>query len=114
MTPEGKVKAQVKKLLAKYDIWPAHKAGVFPVTARGWYHMLVKTPHGANGIPDFQGHYRGYYFGIETKAPGKEPTGFQLLQVKSIQMSGGAVFVVSDEESLEVFKVWLTRKLWEI
>ena len=117
MTPEGVVKAATKKLLAKYKIYPASKAGSgpngrgLPLDAQGWFWMPIKgASFGVRGIPDFEGHYRGLYFGIETKRKSKEAQGFQKLQVDAIRCSGGAVFVVSDEESLNLFEAWLKSR----
>ena len=109
MTPENKVKAQIKALLHAYDIQPAAKAGTF-ARAEGWYYSAVQGPMSVRGIPDFIGHYRGKFFAVEAKAPGKKPTGFQALQIHSINVSGGAVFVVSDDESLKVFSDWLLER----
>jgi len=106
VTPEGKIKALVKALLAKYDIRPAKDAGTFSEAA-GWYFMPGGTGYGTKGIPDILGHYRCRFWAIETKAPGKEPTGFQALQIAAIRCSGGAVFVVDGEESLEKFEEWV-------
>jgi hypothetical protein len=114
MTPENKVKSQIKDLLAAYDIQPAAKAGTF-ATAAGWYYSAVQGPMSVRGIPDFIGFYRGgvggagVFFAVEAKAPGKNPTGFQLLQIISILQAGGACFVVDGEESLAVFEEWLKR-----
>ena len=109
MTPENKVKAQIKDLLAAYDIQPAAKAGTF-ARAAGWYYSAVQGPMSVRGIPDFIGHYRGKFFAVEAKAPGKKPTGFQALQIHSINVSGGVVFVVSDDESLGVLQGWLLER----
>ena len=106
-TPEGKVKDEVKKLLTKYKIYPAKDAGNFPKDAEGWYWMPVKNSMGISGIPDVVGHYLGYFFSVETKAPKKKPTGFQALQIAAIAASGGAVFIVDGPESLKEFEVWL-------
>lgn len=105
-TPEGKIKSAVKALLAAYDIRAAKDAGAFD-TASGWYFMPTTAGLGVKGIPDFLGHFHGVFFGIETKAPGKKPSGFQALQLNAIDCSGGAVFVVDGVESLDVFKAWL-------
>jgi hypothetical protein len=109
MTPENEVKAQIKDLLHAHDIQPAAKAGTF-ATAAGWYYSAVQGPMSVRGIPDFIGHYRGKFFAVEAKSPGKKPTGFQALQIHSINVSGGAVFVVSDDESLKVFAAWLLER----
>lgn len=108
-TPEGRVKDQIKKLLASYDIQPASKAGTF-AKAAGWYWMVMQGPMTVRGIPDFVGHYHGSFWTIEAKAPGKEPTGFQALQISAIRCSGGACFVVDGPESLREFEDWLILK----
>ena len=100
-TTKGKVKNEIKKLLAEHKIYPAKDAGAFPKDAQGWYCMPSK------GIPDFIGHYKGRFWAIEAKAKGKKPTGFQHLQIMAIRLSGGAVFVVDGSESLHQFEVWL-------
>jgi hypothetical protein len=105
-TPENAVKKQIVQLLARYDIQPAAKAGTF-TTAAGWFYAAVQGPLSVRGVPDIVGHYRGRFWAIEAKAPGKKPTGFQALQLSAIKASGGAVFVIDGEESLEFFQGWL-------
>lgn len=108
-TPEGRIKDLTKKLLDKYDIQPAAKAGAFK-SAAGWYFMPVQSQYAVKGVPDIIGHFCGAFFGVEVKAPGKTPTGFQALQIDAISCSGGAVFVVDGEESLRAFEEWLKEK----
>lgn len=55
-TPEGKVKAAIRA-------WLREKGAFFFLPNAG--------PFGAAGIPDIVGCYRGRFFGIEVKAPGK-------------------------------------------
>jgi hypothetical protein len=69
--------------------------------------MASSNGMGVKGIPDFLGHFKGLLFGIEAKAPREDPTGFQLLQIKAIASSGGAVFVVDGADSLGLFEEWL-------
>jgi hypothetical protein len=111
-TPEGKVKDAIKKLLAEYKIQPASKAGDTSLESNGWYYMPIQSSMGVSGIPDFIGCYcpgdgDALFFGIEAKALGKTPSGFQLLQINAIKRAGGAVFVIDGEESLNEFKQWL-------
>jgi hypothetical protein len=94
-TPEGRVKALVKKFLK----------------AEGaWFFMPVPNGFGVAGIPDFVGCYKGKFFGIETKAPGrrKQPRrGCSALQWqvgRMIQEAGGVWLVVDGEEDLNEFK----------
>ena len=105
-TPEGAVKAQVRALLAKYDIRPAKDAGTF-TSAAGWYFWASSSGYGTKGVPDAVGHYHGKFWACETKAPGRKPTGFQLLQIEALRASGVEVFVVDGEESSKKFEEWL-------
>lgn len=84
MTPEGKIKERVKKLLKAYGIY---------------YHMPVMNGMGAPTL-DFICCYRGRYFAIETKAPGKKPTPRQLITIRDIEQAGGWAFVVANDEDL--------------
>ena len=59
MTPEGKVKEKIKAYLKEVG---------------AWYYMPVQNGMGVVGIPDLVCCYKGYFVGIETKAPKKKPT----------------------------------------
>jgi len=83
MTPEGKVKAAVKEVLK------AHGA---------YWHCPVQNGMGAPSL-DFICCFKGRYFGIETKAPGKKPTPRQELTIKAIRDAGGKVFVIDGDVS---------------
>ena len=79
-TPEGKVKDKVKRLLAKYgayQFWP------------------VQTGYGAPTL-DCLACYKGYFIGIETKAPGKHPTPRQQLTMEDMVKAGGRVLVIGE------------------
>lgn len=78
MTPEGKVKEQVKKLLKEYGVY---------------YHMPVQNGMGAPTL-DFICCFRGRYLAIETKAPGGKATARQLKTMDQIRATGGAAIVV--------------------
>lgn len=110
-TPEGNVKKAIKKLLAERGIYNASKAGDFPENSEGYYYMPGQSSFGVSGIPDFLGHYKGRFWAIEAKAPGKKPTGFQQLQIGAIDISGGAVFVVDGPETLDDFDRWIIKIL---
>ncbi len=78
--PEAKVKGRVKVILKEkgaYQHWP------------------VQTGYGAACL-DCHGVFMGYYFAIETKAPGKHPTPRQKLTIGDIEKSGGKVFVIGE------------------
>lgn len=91
MTPEGKVKEQVKKLLKRFGIY---------------YHMPVQNGMGSPTL-DFVICVWGFYMTIETKAPGKKPTPRQEVTMGEVRASGGFVFAVSDEDSLAVVEAYL-------
>lgn len=109
-TPEGKVKDLIKKVLADNNIYNAKDAGAFPASAHGWYYMPVQSSFGVSGIPDFLGNYRGFFWAIEAKAPGKKPTGFQALQIGAIRRADSACFVVDGQEALGEFKEWIRSR----
>lgn len=85
MTPEGKVKAKVKRLLdkykARYEFWP------------------VPYGYGASTL-DCLICYRGQFIAVETKAPGKKPTDRQKMIIENIRQAGGAAFVVDGDDGL--------------
>lgn len=83
MTPEGKVKKQVKAVIKAYE---QYLYGEWPVP--GGY--------GKSGL-DFNGCFLGRYFAIETKAPGKELTPRQELTKSRIEAAGGKVFVIGSD-----------------
>lgn len=68
MTPEGRVKEQVKKRLAFYNIvlWNKHEQHPDPW---GVYWMPVQGQYAVHGPHDFHGCVQGIYWSIETKAP---------------------------------------------
>lgn len=91
-TPEGRVKAAVKKLLASYPCYT---------------HWPVTNGMGAPTL-DCVGCYKGMYFAIETKAPGKKPTLRQEGTIDAIRGAKGKAFVIDgSEESMALLRTWL-------
>lgn len=88
MTPEGRVKAKVKKALdtLKTDVWRF---------------MPVQTGFGSPAL-DYLLCIRGRFVSIETKAPGKKLTPLQESTKAAMEAAGGIVLVVWDESSLEI------------
>jgi hypothetical protein len=93
-TPEGRVKAQVKKILTGsqrwgsiYQFWP------------------VQSGYGSTTL-DCLGCYEGFAFAIETKSPCKKATARQKLAIRDMEAAGCAVFVIDGDTSL--FEAWLT------
>jgi hypothetical protein len=86
MTPEGVVKASVKRMLLSND---------------AYYYMPVSNGMGAPSL-DFIGCHRGRFYAIETKAPGKKPTLRQEMTIRKMQAFGAKVFVIDgDTKELE-------------
>lgn len=93
MTPESKVKAAVKKILA----------------ARGaWFFMPSARAYGTAGVPDFIGCYKGRFFAIETKARGNKPTALQVFQGARLVDSGAAYFVIYEDTVYKISQ-WLNE-----
>jgi len=78
MTPEGKVKAEIKKVLAEYGCW---------------YFMPAMNGYGRSGIPDFVGCYEGAFFAIEAKSEDGKLTPNQEREIAAIQKADGYVAV---------------------
>lgn len=89
-TPEGKVKKTVSSLLKSVP-------GLF-------YTMPVPSGFGESTL-DYIGCYRGKYFAIETKAPGKKPTDRQNMVIDKMRKAGGKVFVIDGD--LTELKNWI-------
>jgi Holliday junction resolvase len=81
MTPEGKVKAQVKKVLDELGAY------YFPPATGGY---------GRSGIPDIVGCIDGLFFGIECKAQGGKPTALQQREISRITDAGGIALVIDE------------------
>jgi hypothetical protein len=95
MTPEGKVKAAVKRRLNR---------------ANAYYFMPVQTGYGAPTL-DFLGFHRGDGYAIETKALGKKLTKRQEVIAHEIELTGTPVFVIDGAEtSYDSLDEWLARR----
>lgn len=81
MTPEGKVKAKVKKVLSEVG---------------AYYAMPMGTGYGNAGVPDFLVCFRGRFIGIECKANGGKPTALQLKNLADIESAGGLAFIIDE------------------
>lgn len=85
MTPEGKVKKNVKKILDEY----------------GCYYFNPATGgFGASGVPDIIACYKGRFIGIECKAGNNQPTLLQGANLDKIRAQGGIALVIR-EDNLE-------------
>ena len=92
MTPEGKVKAAVKRILKKHEVY---------------YFMPVQTGYGSPTL-DILACHKGEFFAIETKAPGKHPTKRQDIIIMEMENANAEVFVIDGSEgSYDLLKDWL-------
>ena len=92
MTPEAKVKKQVKKILD--DL--------------GAYHFSPLTSgYGRSGVPDIIVCYKGKFIGIECKAGKGKLTALQEHNIKQIKHNEGLAIVINEgniEELLTLLK----------
>ena len=88
MTPEGKVKKQVKEYLKSIG---------------AWYYMPVSNGMGHVGCPDILVCYQGLFMAFETKAPGKikNVTANQQREIDDILRVNGLARVVDDVEQVK-------------
>lgn len=95
MTPEGKVKESIKKVLdcLSPDLY---------------YHMPVPSGYGKPSL-DFVGCYYGRYFAIESKRRKKAPTLRQEGTIEDMRAAGGTVFVIDGPEGLVPLEDWLAE-----
>lgn len=102
MTPEARVKTDIKKLLLGMGFWNA--GGKPPaLSVIGWFYMPVSNGMGVHGIPDFVGCWLGRFFSIEAKAPGGVVSPNQLKRHEEIREAGGIVLTISDVSELAEF-----------
>lgn len=81
-TPEGKVKARLKKHL----------------DAMGIYHFSpFQAGMGRAGIPDVIGCYRGLFVAFECKAGKGKTTALQEREINAIRTAKGLAFVINEE-----------------
>ena len=93
MTPEGKVKAKVKKILAEMG---------------AYYAMPQGTGFASSGVPDFLVCKGGLFYGIECKANGNKPTALQNKHLEDIQKAGGVALIV-DETNVDNLRKEMNR-----
>lgn len=63
-----------------------------------WAHRNHGGPHARAGLPDIEGCFRGEFFGIEMKMPGKEKnlTDIQAATLRAIRKARGRAGVATD------------------
>ena len=81
MTPEAKVKAKVKRILAELG---------------AYYAMPVTGGYGSSGVPDFLVCLRGRFYAIECKANGGKTTALQEKHLADIRGAGGVSLIIHE------------------
>ena len=97
MTPEVKVKKQVRRILDDLHI----------------YHFLPPANgYGRAGVPDIIGCVLGRFIAIECKAGKNKTTALQDRELESIQKAGGFAFVVNEHnlDQLQEELTWLIQR----
>lgn len=88
LTPEGKVKAKITKILREESVY---------------YFFPATHGYGRSGVPDIVACVNGYFLAIECKAGRNKPTALQVHEIESIRMAGG-VAVVANEENWDMVR----------
>jgi hypothetical protein len=81
-TPEAKVKAKIKAILKRYDVY---------------YAMPIGTGYGSSGVPDFLCCVNGKFVAIEAKAGNNQATALQLKNLQLINASGGYTLIIRED-----------------
>lgn len=102
MTPEAKVKKQVKQLLRDFGVLPDEGG------KNGWYFMPVAGRFGRRGVADFICNVQGHFVAIETKANGGTETDLQKMVAKAVNRTKG-YSVCIDETNYDELRSLLAR-----
>lgn len=81
MTPEGKVKKAVTKILKDRGVY---------------YFYPVTGGFGTSGVPDIVACFHGRFIGIECKAGNNQPTALQQKNLDDIEKAGGVSLVINE------------------
>lgn len=92
MTPEGKVKKEIKTYLDSIG---------------AYYFMPVPMGYGKRTV-DFLVCWRGAFIAIEAKRRKGRAKAFQERILLDIQNAGGETRIITDSEELQQFKEWCT------
>ena len=96
MTPEGKVKARLKKQLNELGI----------------YHFSpFQAGMGRAGIPDIIVCYRGVFVAFECKAGSNKPTALQEREMQAIRDAGGHAYLINEDNvnDLQEILKWIKK-----
>lgn len=87
-TPEAAVKLKIK--------------GFLLTLKHCWFFFPATHGYGINGVPDIVGCYRGVFFAVEVKAPGKlrGVTALQQIQIDGINKALGYAIAADDVQTV--------------
>lgn len=57
-----------------------------------WYFKPSMNGYGGSGVSDIIGCYRGHFFSIEVKRPGRKPSKLQAKRIEEVQNANGEAF----------------------
>jgi hypothetical protein len=87
MTPEGKIKVEIKRVLAAHDVY---------------YFMPQGTGYGRSAIADFCCCINGHFLVIEAKADNKQPTALQRRELDKVNAAGGVALCINAENLIHL------------
>lgn len=82
LTPEGRIKAKVTKILREEGVY---------------YFFPATHGYGRSGVPDIVCCVAGKFLGIECKAGKNKPTALQVHEIEQIRRAGGMAVVVNED-----------------
>ena len=90
-TPEGAVKAKVRRVLDAGGIY---------------YFMPATGGYGRSGVSDIVGCCDGKFFAIECKAGKGKTTALQDNELRKIKEAGGIALVINEDNIMDVSLIW--------
>jgi Holliday junction resolvase len=90
-TPEGAVKAKVRRVLDAGGIY---------------YFMPATGGYGRSGMPDIVGCCNKRFFAIECKAGKGKTTALQEIELRKIREAGGIALVINETNIMDVNLIW--------
>jgi hypothetical protein len=71
-----------------------------------WYFIPYTAGFGTSGIPDIVGCYKGRFFSVEVKRPGRVPTPIQERRMRDIKQHQGATFAGASDIVINKLCEW--------
>tara|TARA_R110000822_G_scaffold225657_1_gene358395 strand:- start:428 stop:715 length:288 start_codon:yes stop_codon:yes gene_type:complete len=95
MTPEAKVKKQIRQIIDECG---------------AYYAMPIGTGYGQSGVPDFLICHKGRFIAVEAKAGKGKTTLLQEAHLERIRTAGGTTMIINETnlQQLREQLAWLT------